>query len=97
VAKPSEAGNGGLGVSPDYDITQLARAQKKSKRSGQAQRIREVRGYPRLRHNKARPRAGKIQAAVKLSAAENGGSGVSTYYDNPTRTLAEKGRAERSG
>ena len=33
-AKPSAAEKGGSGVSPDYDTTQHAHAQKKAKRSG---------------------------------------------------------------
>jgi len=38
AARPSAAGKGGSGVSPDYDTTQHAHAQKKAKFSGLAVR-----------------------------------------------------------
>jgi hypothetical protein len=38
AARPSAAENGGSGVNPDYDTTQHAHAQKKTKRSGEAER-----------------------------------------------------------
>ena len=42
-AKPGKAEEVGSGVSPDYDTTQHVHAQKKAKRSGQAERSGEAR------------------------------------------------------
>jgi hypothetical protein len=39
----------------------------------------------------------KPSTAARQSAAEKGGSGVSSDYDSPTRSQAEEGQAERCG
>jgi hypothetical protein len=57
AARPSAAEKKGPGVSPDYDKTQHAYAQKKIKRNSQAERSGEggFGGLSRIRHHTARP------------------------------------------
>jgi hypothetical protein len=84
AARPSAAEKGGSEASPDYGTIQHARAQTKAKRSGQVERSKEwgsgvSPGYGN--QTCSTPKKVEPSATARPSAAEKGGSGVSSDYD----------------
>jgi hypothetical protein len=89
---------GGSGASPEYDNPTRVHAEKaQAELSGQAERSGDEKfgGLPRIQHGTPTRRR-KPSAATRPSATKKGDSGVSPGYDNPTRTHAKEGQAERS-
>ena len=78
AARPSAAEKEGSGVSPDYDTTKHAHAQKKTKRSGQAERSGEGSfGVSPVYGNHTRTRAedGQAERSSHAELRGQGGSG----------------------
>jgi hypothetical protein len=100
AVRPSAVEKGGSVVSPDYDTTQHAHAQKNAKRSGQAER-RGKKGfgaspdYDNLTHTHVESFQAERRGQAKRSG-EGGFGGVPRLRQSNSHD-AEEGRAERSG